>query len=377
MKKLLFIIGLLVSAVTGWAQDYTFTPADTVYLINGTPIPVHIKSIEEGPKDKDLGYQIFIHETMDRFAKDYWAQGTGAYSWASAKYREGWYGVQIQKIVFADGFELQFTNGEFNRELLLQAPRYTGSHGNILAEGVITLNPQETRTLIGEETYNLGYKVKKRQAKLGLVKTLVSAPVVLLCVWKKDEATKKTNLGQGSAAQLGMVSGMAVKCEKNALWNTMMPASLVTAVYGIVEMTASNIGVRNIAKDFKNYEVPSLSSFKTKTYVGAGVLVAGAALTYYGYKRIEDKGVYYDVYKTDSFAGGKEKTYKASRVGSKMSTAWLVPAAGALLVNFGLSELTYGINGLSGYKFLKNAGLERAEFHVGVTPDGIGLTMVF
>ena len=154
---------------------------------------MHIKRIEEAPEGKGFGYQVFTYESLDLLGKDYWAQGTGGYSWVSEKYREGWWGVEIQKIVFADGYELWFTNGDINRDLLLQAPKFSGSHGNILAEGVVTLNPQETRKLIGEETYNLGYKVKKRQAKLGLAKTLVSAPVVLLCVWKKDNKEDKCN----------------------------------------------------------------------------------------------------------------------------------------------------------------------------------------
>ncbi len=214
MKRIMFIIGLLISAATGWGQTYSETPADTVYLKNGKVATVHIKRIEEAPEGKGFGYQVFTYESLDLLGKDYWAQGTGGYSWVSEKYREGWWGVEIQKIVFADGYELWFTNGDINRDLLLQAPKFSGSHGNILAEGVVTLNPQETRKLIGEETYNLGYKVKKRQAKLGLARTLVSAPVVLLCVWKKDNKEDKTAIGNYTSGEFGYMGATGIKYEK-------------------------------------------------------------------------------------------------------------------------------------------------------------------
>ena len=60
-----------------------------------------------------------------------------------------------------------------------------------------------------------------------------------------------------------------------------------------------------------------------------------------------------------------------------MNVPWLIPAAGALLTCFGLTELTNGITGLVGYSQLRAAGLERAQIQVVPTPYGMGISMVF
>jgi hypothetical protein len=43
---------------------------------------------------------------------------------------------------------------------------------------------------------------------------------------------------------------------------------------------------------------------------------------------------------------GMDDPVKTKTYGKKMGAPWLLPAAGALLANFGLTELTTGLTGL-------------------------------
>ena len=54
-----------------------------------------------------------------------------------------------------------------------------------------------------------------------------------------------------------------------------------------------------------------------------------------------------------------------------------MPAAGALLMNFGVSQLTSGLNGLRGSKIMRDLGLDRAEVNVGFVSGGMGICMTF
>jgi hypothetical protein len=74
---------------------------------------------------------------------------------------------------------------------------------------------------------------------------------------------------------------------------------------------------------------------------------------------------------------GMDDPVKTKTCGKKMGAPWLLPAAGALLANLGLTELTTGLTGLSGYSKLRAAGLDRARVQVAPTPYGMGLSMVF
>ena len=100
--------------------------------------------------------------------------------------------------------------------------------------------------------------------------------------------------------------------------------------------------------------------------------VAGAGIIFAGYSNISKNGTWSEYYKTDV---GPE--HKARTEGKKPAVPWLLPAAGALLLNAGITELSFGLNGLGGYKRLQQAGLARAQVHVGPTWDGVGISMVF
>ena len=122
------------------------------------------------------------------------------------------------------------------------------------------------------------------------------------------------------------------------------------------------------------YKAPSSSSFTTRTAIGGGLLLAGGAVTFLGYHRIAKNEGWSESY---SMVDGMDDPVKTKTYGKKMGAPWLLPAAGALLANFGLTELTTDLTGLSGYSRLRAAGLDRARVQVAPTPYGMGLSMVF
>ena len=162
-----------------------------------------------------------------------------------------------------------------------------------------------------------------------------------------------------------------------ALWHTALPFSIVTTVYGIGEMLIYNNKIRKISSDFKSFTGVSEAASRTKIFLGAGLAVAGVAVTYFGYKRINDKGTWYNLYSYDNYNQDLQVRKKIGTKGSKPSATWLMPAAGALLMNFGVSQLTSGLNGLRGSKIMRDLGLDRAEVNVGFVSGGMGICMTF
>lgn len=372
MKKTLFVIAAVIACSVS-ASGQFYAPADTVYLKSGDKVAVHIKKIENGDPQKGFGYQVFTQESMELVGSDVWAIGIGGYQWVSNKYKEGWWGVEIDKIVFADGFVLPFRGGQIDRSLLLNAPTYKGSSGLVLAEGVVELTKPEMKQVMGDKAYYLGYQIYKRQAAVGLTKALVGGPGVFGCYIAKNKKFNETT--DYPVSELGVLGiDYAVKKEMNAFWHTAMPFSIVTTVYGIGEMLIYNGKIRSLANNFKSFSEPGNGTLQT--ILGAGLTASGVAVTYLGYKKIKDKGAWYDLYVNEDVANRTIRTKKGTK-GSKPGASWLLPAAGALLVNFGISELAYGINCNRGHKLIRDLGLERAEIHMGIVPGGVGLCMTF
>ncbi|MBQ2091398.1 MAG: hypothetical protein II466_07355 [Bacteroidales bacterium] len=377
MKRIFSAVIIFIAvAVVASAQGNFATPADTVYLKDGNKVVAHIKRIENEQPEKGFGYQVYTHESFELLGKDIWAQGNGGYQWISEKYREGWWGVELEKIVFADGFVLPFRGGQIDRSLLIRAPRFSGSHGNVFAEGVIELDQNETRAVLGDRAYYQGYQAYKRQASTGLVKALVGGPMLFGCYITRNNATKTYK--DVPVTGLGVVGAdYAEKKEMKALWHTALPFSIVTTVYGIGEMLIYNNKIRKISSDFKSFTGVSEAASRTKIFLGAGLAVAGVAVTYFGYKRINDKGTWYNLYSYDNYNQDLQVRKKIGTKGSKPSATWLMPAAGALLMNFGVSQLTSGLNGLRGSKIMRDLGLDRAEVNVGFVSGGMGICMTF
>ena len=359
--------GLAVT-VSLWAQKDINSPADTVYLQYGGTATVHVKKIEPSKPGSPSAYQIRTHETLSLANSDQWLKIEGGYRWVSEEVFDSFKSIEVQKVVFADGFVLPFEGGEMDRSLLLKAPYYAASHGDFYAEEVVPLTRAETRALVGDEAYYLGYRVSKIQAVAGLAKFLAGFSSGFACYLTRDAA-----IGEKFVPGTGNNVGV-IEYKLNPGWYTGTGAAAVTLAYGLSEMFLANASISRLARTFRDYKAPSSSSFVTRSAIGGGLLLAGGAVTFLGYHRIAKNEGWSESY---SMVDGMDDPVKTKTYGKKMGAPWLLPAAGALLANFGLTELTTGLTGLSGYSKLRAAGLDRARVQVAPTPYGMGLSMVF
>ena len=359
--------GLAVT-VSLWAQKDINSPADTVYLQYGGTATVHVKKIEPSKPGSPSAYQIRTHETLSLANSDQWLKNEGGYRWVSEEVFDSFKSIEVQKVVFSDGFVLPFEGGGMDRSLLLKAPYYEASHGDFYAEEVVPLTRAETRALVGDEAYYLGYRVSKIQAVAGLAKFLAGFSSGFACYLTRDAA-----IGEKFVPGTGNNVGV-IEYKLNPGWYTGTGAAAVTLAYGLSEMFLANASISRLARTFRVYKAPSSSSFVTRSAIGGGLLLAGGAVTFLGYNRIAKNEGWSESY---SMVDGMDDPVKTKTYGKKMGAPWLLPAAGALLANFGLTELTTGLTGLSGYSKLRAAGLDRARVQVAPTPYGMGLSMVF
>ena len=359
--------GLAVT-VSLWAQKDINSPADTVYLQYGGTATVHVKKIEPSKPGSPSAYQVRTHETLSLANSDQWLKIEGGYRWVSEEVFDSFKSIEVQKVVFADGFVLPFEGGEMDRSLLLKAPYYEASHGDFYAEEVVPLTRAETRALVGDEAYYLGYRVSKIQAVAGLAKFLAGFSSGFACYLTRDAA-----IGEKFVPGTGNNVGV-IEYKLNPGWYTGTGAAAVTLAYGLSEMFLANASISRLARTFRDYKAPSSSSFVTRSAIGGGLLLAGGTVTFLGYHRMAKNEGWSESY---SMVDGMDDPVKTKTYGKKMGAPWLLPAAGALLANFGLTELTTGLTGLSGYSKLRAAGLDRARVQVAPTPYGMGLSMVF
>lgn len=373
MKKTVLILAGLMAAVSLNAQGGFESPADTVYLRMGPVATVHIKSIDKTVRDALSPYRIQTHESLDVTDRNVWSKVDAGWRWTAEQLADGFRSLFVEKVVFADGFVLPFEEGDLDRELLLSAPSYKGAHGDFLAEGVVALTRDEMRRLIGEETWLLGYRVRKNQARAGLGKVLVGVPTGFVCYLTRDNAVQRKKIATlvDGKMEYDGPSGY----QYNPLWHTATGFAAATAVYGAVEMAAANISINHLATGFRTFEAPSARSFRNKALLGGGLLLAGGAVTYWGYDRIAKNPGWSESSEWQTVMGVEVETRHTD--GKKMAVPWLLPAAGALLANFGLTELTTGLTGLSGYSKLRAAGLDRAQVRVTPTPGGMGVSLLF
>ena len=368
MKRIFLLSAGLAVTVSLWAQKDINSPADTVYLQYGGTATVHVKKIEPSKPGSPSAYQIRTHETLSLANSDQWLKIEGGYRWVSEEVFDSFKSIEVQKVVFADGFVLPFAGGGMDRSLLLKAPYYEASHGDFYAEEVVPLTRAETRALVGNEAYYLGYRVSKIQAVAGLAKFLAGFSSGFACYLTRDAA-----IGEKFVPGTGNNVGV-IEYKLNPGWYTGTGAAAVTLAYGLSEMFLANASISRLARTFRDYKAPSSSSFVTRSAIGGGLLLAGGAVTFLGYHRIAKNEGWSESY---SMVDGMDDPVKTKTYGKKMGAPWLLPAAGALLANFGLTELTTGLTGLSGYSKLRAAGLDRARVQVAPTPYGMGLSMVF
>ena len=366
-RALLLSVGLVVT-VSLWAQKDIDSPADTVYLQYGGTATVHVKKTEPSKPGTPSAYQIKLHENLSLAESDKWLNIEGGYRWISEEFFDSFKSIEVRKVVFADGFVLPFEGGEMDRSVLLKAPSFAASHGDFYAEEVVPLTRAETRALIGDEAYYLGYRISKIQAVAGLAKFLAGISSGFACYLTRDAAIgEKLVSGTGNT-----VGGIEYKLSPG--WYTGTGAAAVTLAYGISEMFLANASISRLARSFRDYKAPSSASFVTRTAIGGGLLLVGGAVTFLGYNRIAKDEGWSESY---GMVAGMDDPVKTKTYGKKMGAPWLLPAAGALLANFGLSELTTGLTGLSGYSKLRAAGLDRARVQVTPAPGGMGVSLLF
>ena len=366
-RATLLSVGLALS-LSLWAQKGIDSPADTVYLQYGGTATVHVKKIEPSKPGSPSPYVIKLHENLSLAESDKWLNIEGGYRWVSEEYFDSFKSIEVRKVVFADGYVLPFEDGLMDRSLLLQAPSFKASHGDFYAEEVVPLTRSETHALVGDEAYYLGYRVPKIKAVAGLAKCLAGVSSGFVCYLTRDAAIRE-KLVSGTGDSVG-----GIEYRLNPGWYTGTGAAAVTFAYGITEMFVANASISRLARSFRGYKAPSSASFATRTAIGGGLLLAGGAVTCLGYNRIAKDEGWSESY---GFVSGMENPVKTGQTGKKMAVPWLLPAAGALLANFGLTELTTGLTGLSGYSKLRAAGLDRAELSVAPVPYGMGISMVF
>lgn len=369
MKKVFSLLLAFTAFLSANAQNIIYAPADMVWLRAGAKGQLHIREITKPDRAKAPGYLIRTQEALDLLPAETWTKTAGQFVWQPEKHSEGLWSTEVDKIVFADGFELVFHDGEIDRSTLLQAPTFETIHNNIFAEGVIELTKDETRKLLGEEAYLLGYRIYSRQKKVGIGKVIASAPLLGFAIWQRALGNK--GIEESSFTPKAGYSS-ARKFEMDPLIYTAFPAAAVTALSGLADALIASQKTRNLLSNYASWQAPGRSTYTTRALIGGGLIAAGAGTLFFGYNNIAKNGTWYEYYKTDV---GPE--HKALTEGKKPAAAWLLPTAGALLLNAGVSQLSFGLNGLGGYKLLRQTGLERAQLQVGPTWDGVGLSLVF
>ena len=254
MKRIFLLSAGLAVTVSLWAQKDINSPADTVYLQYGGTATVHVKKIEPSKPGSPSAYQIRTHETLSLAESDKWLKIEGGYRWVSEEVFDSFKSIEVQKVVFADGFVLPFEGGEMDRGLLLQAPYYAASHGDFYAEEVVPLTRAETRALVGDEAYYLGYRVSKIQAVAGLAKFLAGFSSGFACYLTRDAA-----IGEKFVPGTGNNVGV-IEYKLNPGWYTGTGAAAVTLAYGLSEMFLANASISRLARAITRLLPPRPSS---------------------------------------------------------------------------------------------------------------------
>ena len=279
-------------------------------------------------------------------------------------------GGLVDRIIFADGFVLKMENGHVVRDNVTEAPRYTGGMTRIQLEGVLPLTKEETRRLLGQETFELGYIPYLRQTRMGLVKTAVSMPITgtMLAFGYKPDYRSGGPLLDGDNRVIGRY-----ELGEQRPGNTILLFSAATTVSGLAEMALANLGIRRLAETFRDWSEPTVSASRMRVALGASLTACGAGLMVYGTHLMKTKTYWRNdyVYLED----GSE--HLVSSQGKKAGPLWLWSLAGAVLVNAGTAELTYGFNCLRGHSLLRKAGLDGLTASFGPVPSGYGLTVRF
>lgn len=349
MKKMKTFYFFLITSILLVAEISAHAQKDTIVTHSGERYGVTVKGFVENALDRYVDVSPYMNER--------------------GQYVTRCPGGLVDRIVFADGFAIRMKDGKVVRDNITEAPRYTGGMTSIQMEGVMPLSSKESRELLGEYAYHLGFVPYKRQARAGLFKTVVGIPV---SGWLYFRGLRMNRHGSEDVLDESMNVTGKKEWEEQSPWNTVFLFSASMGVTGLAEMGLANLGISRLATDYKDYSGPSVGSSWRRVAVGAGLVGIGVSMMAYGTVQMDRKGYWCNEWKYLL-----DGTVTHIDHGEKPGPLWLWSLAGAVLTNLGTAELTYGINCLHGHSALKKAGLGDLSASIGPAPSGYGLTLQF
>lgn len=224
----------------------------------------------------------------------------------------------VTKIHFADGFHLNFENGKPVRDHLLSSPQMLVEDNRIMAEGLVRLNKNEIKTLLGDRAYTLGYQAGNSLYKSGAllfgISTFVFAEKGGFLITLPDPVNREFSLeenlksaGPESVAVFSFVGGAIIS--------------------GLIIMRAAHLNIEKILANPDQIELVSPRKAWTEFGLGVAGTGAGFGLMFWGS----------DICKRHFDAGNEH--FNAGGV--------LLMVGGSILANVGITALLHGSNHLT------------------------------
>lgn len=358
IRPIIILFSFLVSALSVFAQGVSnkSIPPDTLCLTNGAKVTFHVNKLSA---EADGVYSIKTREGAKIVQPVLEPILQKDFSMTRSYNLRGLNSAMMEQLVFADGFRLRFVDGKMDRSQLLLANQYKSSNSVLLAEGVIPLNESETKSLLGDEAYYLGRRVYMGQRVAGGVKAMSGAVLFFI---SRSILRKAYNVPFRADGHVWI---------RNPQWLGAFCYSSVSIFYGLGERAYFERAIQKLANDRTSFTPLTKGQYTTCALVGGGLVASGAFVMWLGHqqlmkKRTKQYGLWYDV---------NGNYHYAHTIANLTLTSWLVPISGALLMNLGISGITYGLGGLSGYHRLKRAKEPQLSFSP--TPYGISVGLTF
>ena len=358
MRPIIFLFSFLVSSLSVFAQGGLLgkpIPSDTLFLTNGDRIILHLNKLTAV---SDGTYSIKTQESAKKLQPILEPILQKDFSLTHSYNERGLNTTMTNRLVFADGFSIQFIDGKMDRSQLLSAKQYKSSNSVLFAEGVVPLDEGETRILLGDEAYYLGRRVFMGQRVAGGVKAL--SGFVLFFVSRSH--LRKANIPYSADGHVWI---------SNPQWLGAFCYSSVSILYGLGERAYFGRAIQNLANNRSSFTPLTKGQYTTCALAGGALVASGALVMWLGHQQLMNKRTmqYGGVYDLDG-------NYHYGKTAANLTfTSWLVPISGALLMNLGISGITYGLGGLSGYHKLNRTKEPQLSFSP--TPYGLSVGLSF
>ena len=282
--------------------------------------------------------------------------------------------VYVSSITFQDGFTLRFQDGKIDRTGLTDAPQKVRDH-HFYAEGLVKMNREEARAILGSEKKNIVFDKAALQSMIGYVQIGAGALMTLYTQLYDDRNILFSNknhsivLKRHGIQRAGPVSSYDV----NIFTGTISTRFILCDFLGLVTLwmgTANAISANRQVKRLMDSEItlPSTQYLTRRKWLGAGAALAGAAALIGGTVDVANNEswnwkVYYKYEDYDALHGSRDGHWPV--VGPYLMVA------GALLANWGVTEYMVSSS------MLKGAGNRPGELSFGPAPNGYGLLLKF